>query len=100
MVIPRQRCGSRRFLVALAATLVALVPASKAQAGEAYYVMVFGSQRIPNEPSYSHSFATFVRACWPGNGPCPERPKLEAYTISWLPRALPVRACALEPECG
>jgi hypothetical protein len=100
MLIPRQlRCGTH-YLVALAAAVLALVPASKAQAGEAHYLMVFGSQRIPNEPAYSHSFATFVRACWPGNGPCPERPKLEAYTISWLPRALPLRLYVLEPECG
>jgi hypothetical protein len=71
-----------------------------ARAGEAHYLLVFGSQRVPNNPDYSHTFATFVRASWPGDGPCPRCPALEARTISWLPRSLVVRTLALLPECG
>ena len=47
---------------------LALLPAA-ARAGEAHYVIVFGSQQIPNRPNYAHTFATFVRATWPGDGP-------------------------------
>jgi hypothetical protein len=71
-----------------------------ARAGEAHYLLVFASQRVPNNPNYSHTFATFVRASWPGDGPCPRCPTLEARTISWLPRSLVVRTLALLPECG
>jgi hypothetical protein len=80
--------------------LLALPPSGVAWAGEAHYLLVFASQRVPNNPSYSHTFATFVRASWPGDGPCPACPALEARTISWLPRSLAVRPLALWPECG
>jgi hypothetical protein len=62
---------------------------------------MFGSQQVPNDPDYAHTFATFVRASWPGDTPCPGPPPcLEARTISWLPRSLVIRTWALEPECG
>src|SRR4051794_19021682 len=51
---------------------------SPVPAADAYYLLMFGSQRIPNEPSHSHSFATFVRAEWVG----PAMPRLEVQTIS------------------
>jgi hypothetical protein len=82
----------------LGAAVLALPGATRA--GEAYYVLMFGSQRVPNDPDYSHIFATFVRATWPGGEPCPGPPRLEAHTISWLPRNLEVRTLALLPECG
>jgi hypothetical protein len=73
-----------------------LLRSSEVQATEAYYLLMFGAQRTPNEPAYSHSFATFVRASWVGSSaPC-----LEAVTISWVPRALCIRIWALSPECG
>jgi hypothetical protein len=74
--------------------------AGRARAGEAYYLLMFGSQRVPPNPNYSHSFATFVRVTWPGEGPCPECPCVEAHTISWLPRSLIVHTNALFAECG
>jgi hypothetical protein len=79
---------------------LALTLPAPAQAGEACYVLMFGAQQIPNRPNYSHSFATFVRVTWPGNGPCPGRFTIEAHTISWLPRNLVIRTLALLPECG
>jgi hypothetical protein len=83
------------------ALVLLLAGAPGARAGEAYYLLMFGAQRIPNNPDYSHTFATFVRATWPGDGPCPASPPcLEAHTISWLPRNLEVRTWALLPECG
>jgi hypothetical protein len=77
-----------------------LVCTLTAQAGECFYVLVFGAQTVPSNPSYSHSFATFVRASWPGDAPCPDNPALETQTISWLPATLTIRTYALRPECG
>lgn len=77
--------------------------AGGATAGEAYYTLMFGSQTVPSNPNYSHSWATFVRVCWDGDGPCPlkaEKVKIEAHTISWLPANMKVRVNALFPECG
>jgi len=82
----------------LAMALMLAVPAA-CEAGDAYFVLVFGSQRIPNDPNYSHSFATFVRTC--GTDDAPGGPTvLEAHTISWLPETAVVRTLALHPECG
>jgi hypothetical protein len=81
------------------AMLLSLATAS-AQAGEEYYLLMFGSQRVPANPNYSHTLATFVKATWLGDGPCPVNPTLEAHTISWLPANLKIRTNALLPECG
>jgi hypothetical protein len=80
------------------AVLLTLASVGTARADEAYFLLVFGSQRTPPNPDYSHSFATFVKVT--GEGPCLENPCLEAHTISWLPANLMVRTCALLPECG
>src|SRR5262245_910358 len=95
----------RRYTVGLLTPLLTLAllafPLSgAARAGEAHFLLVFASQRVPNNPNYSHTFATFVRASWPGNGPCPRCPTLEACTLSWVPRNLVIRTLALWPECG
>jgi hypothetical protein len=91
----------RHSLLALIALICTTVVASRARAGEAYYVLVFSAQRTPAQPNYAHSFATFVRATWPGEGPCPQAPAtLEAHTISWLPANLVIRTWAFLPECG
>ena len=47
-----------------AALLLTLALGNGAWAGEDYFLLMFGSQRTPNEPNFSHSFATFVRADW------------------------------------
>jgi hypothetical protein len=84
----------------LAVLVAGLAFPAAAPAGEAYYLLMFGSQRVPANPNYSHSFATFVRVCWFGDGPCPPAPCLQAHTISWLPCNGVVRTLALLPECG
>ena len=89
-----------RQRTSLAALALVLALSSHLHAGEDCFLLMFGSQRIPNNPDYSHSYATFVRTTWPGNGPCPRNPTLEAVTISWLPTNMKVRTCALLPECG
>jgi hypothetical protein len=90
---------SNRGLSFLAMLLI-LAGAPSALGGEEYYLLMFGSQRQPANPNYSHTFATFVRATWIGDGPCPVNPTLEAHTISWLPANLKIRTNALLPECG
>ena len=90
----------KRIVKCLLAVTIAAAANAKAHAGESYYVMVFGSQTIPANPNYSHSWATFVRATWEGDGPCPKDATIEAHTISWLPANLIVRVCALCPEEG
>jgi hypothetical protein len=84
----------------LAVCAIALWPASST-AGDEYFLLMFGSQRIPNQPNHSHSFATFVKACRP-DGPCtPGAPvTLESDTISWLPETQEVRIGALLREPG
>jgi hypothetical protein len=89
-----------RLSLAGAVALLFLATGSAARAGEDHFLVMFGSQRIPNEPNYAHTFATFVRVSWPGDVPCPAAPTLEAHTISWLPNNGIVRTLALHPECG
>jgi hypothetical protein len=88
------------LLFGLAVLLNLGTAADRARAGEACYLLMFGSQQVPNDPNYSHTFATFVRATWPGNGPCTKAPRLEARTISWLPANGKIRTAALLPEEG
>jgi len=71
-----------------------------ARAGEDYYLLMFGAQTVPADPKFAHSFATFARASWEGDGPCPEKATLEAFTISWLPSNMTIRLYTLLPECG
>jgi hypothetical protein len=85
-----------RIGVLAALLLLLVVPA--AHGDEYYYVLIFGAQRVPNRPKYSHSFATFVRAV--GTGPCADTYWLEAHTISWLPATGNLCVRSLLPECG
>jgi hypothetical protein len=62
--------------------------ATSAWAEERYFVIIFGAQRVPNCPKYSHSFATFVRVT--GEGPCLANCRIESHTISWLPETLDI----------
>jgi hypothetical protein len=80
--------------------LMTLSWASPLKAGEAYFLLMFSSQSTPVIPKETHSFATFVRAKWDGNGPCPLNAKYEKYTISWLPANRKVRTIALSAEPG
>lgn len=88
----------RLFLGALALLLLGL--SAPAQAGEAHYLIIYAFQRIPNNPNYAHSWATFARATWPGDGPPCGPVRLEAHTISWLPANGVIRTYALLPEEG
>jgi hypothetical protein len=79
------------------ALLLIAVTAGAARAEESFFLLMFSSQRMPRNPNYAHSFATFVRASCGGPG---AGTVLEAHTISWLPANLCIRTFALLPECG
>lgn len=83
-------------------TVIALSLAigGRADAGERYYMLMFGSQRIPPNPNYAHTWTTFVRLSWEGDGPPPNGAKMEVHTISWLPATLKIRTGSLLPEPG
>jgi hypothetical protein len=87
-----------RGLGGVAALVLLLCGAGRGRADDFYYVLVFGSQQGPGCVRYSHTFATFVRAT--GHGPCARSYRLDAFTISWLPRTLDLRPLALAPEEG
>lgn len=89
-----------RHAVVCVSMLHLLAWTGNAKAGEEYFLLMFSSQRIPNDPNYAHTFATFVRTRWQGNGPCPANAAIEAHTISWLPANLKIRVGALQPEPG
>lgn len=74
-----------------------LVPAVS-RADEFYFATIFGSQKVLNDPSHTHSFATFVKAT--GCGPDWSKYRLEAVTISWLPVTMTVHAQRWRPEPG
>ncbi len=81
--------------------VVLLAWSATARAGEDYFMLMFGSQRTPNDPNYAHTFATFVRVSWPGDAPCPtEGAQVEAHTISWLAATGVIRVMRPHPECG
>jgi hypothetical protein len=87
------RCATpwRALLVLLACTA-----AGPVRAQDYYFVMVFGSQQDSPTPSYSHTWATFVKA----TPVLPQGFLLEADTISWLPENGVMRVAALLPEPG
>ncbi len=61
------------------------------------YMVVFGSQRQPNVPEHSHTFAAFLR-CTAGAEPVPVEDK--PLSISWLPRTKVIVPWRLTPEPG
>jgi hypothetical protein len=73
--------------------------ASTARAGERYYVLIFSSQSTPRLPRYTHTWATFVKAC--GEGPDSSKYHIsEVFTISWLAADLEIRSLRLRAEPG
>jgi hypothetical protein len=83
----------------LPALLVLALCGGSARADEAYFLMVFGSQRPVNLPRHAHCFATFVRVSCPRGG-SPARQQVQSWTISWMPRTLEIGIYRLRPEAG
>jgi hypothetical protein len=92
----------RTFSLALSCVILFLMGAYDCQAGEEYYLLMFGSQQIPNRPSHSHSFATFVKVVSQDDvKPGEIAPVvIESRTVSWLPETMEVHALALIREPG
>jgi len=67
-----------------------------AAAMDSHYMVVFGSQRHPNWPRFSHSFAAVVRARDDQANPT----VLEDYVISWLPETKVIVPLRPWPETG
>lgn len=84
----------RQVTICTIAVVILLGSGGAARADE-YFVIMFGSQRIPSNPNYSHTFATFVKTT-----PAPTGTEAIAHTISWLPVNLKVRIEAVLPEPG
>ncbi|MGC3967284.1 MAG: hypothetical protein QM775_07910 [Pirellulales bacterium] len=63
-----------------------------------YFVMVFGSESYPKRGKYTHTWYTIVKAS--PNLDVENTYKLEAHTISWMPRSLNIRVIKLRPDCG
>lgn len=74
---------------------IVLLSAPPAHATDQYFLLMFGSQRTPVNPNYSHTFATFVKV-----KSAPQASISETHTVSWLPANMKVRIGALLPEPG
>lgn len=85
-----------RVVLPIFAALALLAPRT-VQAGEQYFMLIFGAQSRPKVPRLTHTFATIVKVA-EGAADCP--PSIEAYTISWLPRTLKVKPYRLHDEPG
>ena len=69
-----------------------------ADAGEFYYMIIFGSQSHPKQLRFTHTWATFIKAT--GEGTDPNGYTIETNTISWLPATLDVKVWTPIPEKG
>jgi hypothetical protein len=65
---------------------------------ETYYMIVFGAQRHPNWPRFSHTFAAVVRAtrARPGDDPV----EMQSEAIGWLPATMEIHWWNPTPEPG
>jgi hypothetical protein len=75
-----------------------LVLAAPARADEYYFVVVFGSESVPRQARYTHSWATFLKLT--GCGRDLTTYQMEGFTISWMPATLDIRPFAPLPEPG
>src|SRR3954469_18571217 len=78
--------------------LLLMLLGNTARAEELYFVAVFGAQKAPHRPKYTHSFAAFVKVT--GEGDNIHSHAIEAFTISWLPKSLDIELGRPLPEPG
>src|ERR1700687_729114 len=86
------------LLVLGAALLLINVLLLEARADESYYMIVYGAQRTPNVPRFTHTFATFVKATGEGNDKT--KYKVEEHTISWIAKTKEIVVARAKPEPG
>ncbi|QDU62722.1 hypothetical protein Pan216_35910 [Planctomycetes bacterium Pan216] len=80
------------------ALLALFVLAPSAQAGDRYYLILFGSESDPKRAKHTHTYGTVFRAS--GDLADPSQCRLEAYTISWMPADLKIKVLRMWPEPG
>ncbi len=68
------------------------------QAGEYYYMMIFGSEDDPKHLRNAHTWAVFVRAV--GEGTDPAGYQLYSHTLSWYPASRVVKLWSPISEPG
>jgi hypothetical protein len=88
----------RALLVLGTAVLLSNVFLLDARADESYYMIVYGAQRTPNVPRFTHTFATFVKATGEGNDKT--KYKVEEHTISWIAKTKEIVVARARPEPG
>src|SRR6266849_8471790 len=88
----------RTLLVLGTALLLSNVLLLEARADESYYMIVYGAQRTPNVPRFTHTFATFVKAT--GEGDDKSKYKIEEHTISWIAKTKEIVVARARPEPG
>ena len=89
---------SRLRCTATLAILIGGFSLPSAQAGEHYFLLIFGSQSSPKVLNRTHTWASFVKAT--GEGPDLATYALEVNTISWLPASLKVKVWSPRAEKG
>ncbi len=81
----------------LAMLVLGLAPAAS-NAGEFYYLLIFGSEDDPKHLRNAHTWAVFVRAV--GEGTDQAGYQVTAHTLSWYPASKVVRLWSPCPEPG
>src|SRR5829696_6486189 len=95
------RVSNPLMTMSMVACLVASMdaaPVRAAEPGEFYYMMVFSAQVNSDDPSLTHTFATFVKAT--GMGEPVKNRRTEVHTISWMPQSLNIMVLRPDPEPG
>lgn len=90
----------RRALCLFLPVWILALASCPAYAGDAYFIVMLSYQRTLNLPRYTHSFASYIHACWPEPGSPGGKVNLDIQTISWLPCTTVLRPTALFPETG
>jgi hypothetical protein len=78
--------------------IVAGAPLRAREPLERHYMLIFAAQVDSNDPTFSHTFATFVKTTATGESASDGR--TEAHTISWMPQSLHIVILGTSPEPG
>ena len=90
--------AASRFIILGAAVLLVNVFQAEARADDSYYMIVYSAHRTPNDPRFTHTFATFVKAN--GEGTDKTKDKIEQHTISWIAKTKEIVVARARPEPG
>jgi hypothetical protein len=88
----------RILLLAHVTLFAASGPLRAREPSVSYFMAVFAAQVDSNDPSLTHSFATFIRATAPSDSAKDVR--VDVHTISWMPQSLNILLLQTSPEPG